>query len=93
MNIIVFITHDTSPTGRAEHAMMVNKVSSSSNAMEDGSHKTIELSAEAASTAEEQWREAPTLSYASKEYEQVVEDLLHPERFPAVDEDLMARYR
>ena len=31
-------------------------------------------------------------TYAAKGYEAVVEDLLHPERFPDVEEDLMSRY-
>jgi uncharacterized protein (DUF1800 family) len=31
-------------------------------------------------------------TYASKDYPAVVEDLLHPERFPEVDEDLIQRY-
>ena len=30
--------------------------------------------------------------YAAKGYEAVVDDLLHPERFPEIDEDLMGRY-
>ena len=30
--------------------------------------------------------------YASRGYEQVVEDLLHPERFPEVEEDVLFRY-
>jgi len=30
--------------------------------------------------------------YAAKGYEAVVEDLLHPERFPGVDEDILKRY-
>ena len=30
--------------------------------------------------------------YASRGYEQVVEDLLHPERFPEVEEDVLLRY-
>lgn len=30
--------------------------------------------------------------YAAKGYEAVVEDLLHPERFPEIDEDLLKRY-
>jgi hypothetical protein len=31
-------------------------------------------------------------SYASRSYEQVVDDLLHPERFPEIDEDVLNRY-
>jgi uncharacterized protein (DUF1800 family) len=31
-------------------------------------------------------------SYAAGEYSAVVEDLLHPERFPEIDEDLIKRY-
>ena len=31
-------------------------------------------------------------AYAAKEYEEVVEDLLHPERFPEDDEDIVLRY-
>ena len=30
--------------------------------------------------------------YASKPYESIVEDLLHPERFPDVDDDVLTRY-
>ena len=30
--------------------------------------------------------------YAAKEYEAVVEDLLHPERFPGIEEDVLQRY-
>jgi uncharacterized protein (DUF1800 family) len=30
--------------------------------------------------------------YASRPYEDVVEDLLHPERFPEIEEDVLARY-
>ena len=30
--------------------------------------------------------------YASKDYEEVVEDLLHPDRFPDVEEDILHRY-
>jgi uncharacterized protein (DUF1800 family) len=30
--------------------------------------------------------------YASRPYEDVVEDLLHPERFPELEEDILARY-
>ena len=33
-----------------------------------------------------------TEAYASKGYEDVVEDLLHPERSPVIDEDLISRY-
>ncbi len=31
-------------------------------------------------------------AYAARPYEQVVEDLVHPERFPDLDEDLLVRY-
>ena len=31
-------------------------------------------------------------SYASREYEEIVEDLLHPERFPEVEDDVLRRY-
>lgn len=31
-------------------------------------------------------------AYAARPYEEVVEDLLHPERFPEVDEDVLNRY-
>jgi uncharacterized protein (DUF1800 family) len=31
-------------------------------------------------------------SYTSRSYEQVVDDLLHPERFPEIDEDVLNRY-
>ncbi len=31
-------------------------------------------------------------SYASRQYEEIVEDLLHPERFPEVEEDVLHRY-
>ncbi len=30
--------------------------------------------------------------YSQKSYEQVVEDLVHPERFPEVEEDVLSRY-
>src|SRR5579862_3413769 len=30
--------------------------------------------------------------YAAKGYEAVVDDLLHPERFPEIDDDFVARY-
>lgn len=30
--------------------------------------------------------------YCKKEYEEIVEDLLHPERFPEVEEDVLRRY-
>ena len=30
--------------------------------------------------------------YATKDYAAVVEDLLHPERFPEVEEDVVCRY-
>ena len=30
--------------------------------------------------------------YVSKSYEDVVEDLIHPEKFPEVEEELIARY-
>ena len=31
-------------------------------------------------------------TYAARSYEEVVDDLVHPERFPDVDEELLARY-
>ena len=31
-------------------------------------------------------------AYAARDYEEVVEDLLHPERFPDIDEDIPVRY-
>ena len=31
-------------------------------------------------------------AYATRSYEDVVEDLLHPERFPEVEEDVVCRY-
>jgi uncharacterized protein (DUF1800 family) len=31
-------------------------------------------------------------SYTSREYEEIVEDLLHPERFPEVEDDVLRRY-
>ena len=31
-------------------------------------------------------------AYASQSYEAIVEDLLHPERFPEVDDDVIIRY-
>ena len=30
--------------------------------------------------------------YASREYEEIVEDLLHPELFPEIEEDVIRRY-
>jgi hypothetical protein len=31
-------------------------------------------------------------AYAAKGYEEVVEDLIHPERFPEIDDTLFCRY-
>src|SRR5438874_1548679 len=31
-------------------------------------------------------------AYAARSYEEVVDDLVHPERFPDLDEDLLSRY-